>query len=198
MKVYPVDQSDVILISTIDPGTTCLGLSRFYFNYRTIKIEDIDSQTYTGIKLPDFSLENVDIHGALFARLIAYKKLLTNLFMEDRPSVVVSESPFFVRTQPGAYGPLSKMMYLIEESVYEYDPLVKFITIPPSNVKKAVNAGAHCGKDSMKNAVREIAAIQKVLRQDYESLDEHSIDSLAVGWAFFNEYLIKKQEVTKC
>jgi hypothetical protein len=55
-------------------------------------------------------------------------------------------------------------------------------------VKKAVGAAMSSNKGSVKDAVIANALLMSVLKTDIHSLDEHAIDSIAVGYAFLKNF----------
>ena len=66
---------------------------------------------------------------------------------------MASESPFYNRLRPGAFGPLNEILFSIRQAVAEYDSWLQLDLVPPSNVKQALGAKGNCGKPEMIEAL---------------------------------------------
>lgn len=177
-----------IKIVGIDPGTTSLGLTVISIDPYTYQINSINANTYLAKNLPTYNKYLSSVHGDLMARVSAYKEFLVDLFREIKPSLIGSESPFFYRTHPGAYGPLVETLAAIREAVWIYDNNLPLFTVPPSNVKQAIGAKGNAKKEDMIIALSNFKPFN--LDQSFiNQLDEHSIDSIAVCAAMFKEYI---------
>lgn len=190
MLEYPADQPTLVTICGIDPGTECLGLSSIEFDVATRSIVKISANTLVSSRSHHYSSRIEELHGAQFARMQAHYETLRLFFMRTEPIAVACESPFYFKLRPGAYGPLSETMQAIKRSLFDSQPNTPFFVYPPSTVKKAVSAGAHCGKDEMRVALLKHSLVVKYYDGDISLLDEHSLDAIAVAITFFNTQLI--------
>ena len=66
--------------------------------------------------------------------------------------------------------------------VNNYNPNIMFFTISPLEVKKSVRSKYK--KEEVRTAISQIPELTDILPTDYISYDEHSIDSIAVGYSF--------------
>lgn len=177
-----------IKIIGIDPGTTSLGICIVTINPYTYQVSNLDANTIFANKLPSYDKYLSSIHGDLMARIFAYRSYLEELFIMYKPTLIGSESPFFYRTHPGAYGPLVETLAAIREAVWRYDNTLPLITIPPSNVKKAIGAKGNANKDDVFKALLNYTPFN--LDPVFISqLDEHAIDAIAVTAGILNDYV---------
>lgn len=89
------------------------------------------------------------------------------------------------RLQPSAYGPLVAVMTLIQDALISYAPGVPFMVIQPQQGKKGVGVAGIKGKGVMREAVKGIPVLIEALKRGnclLDELDEHAIDSIAVGY----------------
>ena len=172
----------IFRICSIDPGVTCLGRTIIDYDCKLDKIISISPTTYKSDKMLPMIKELVESHSERIEKIYALKNQLLNDFMFYEPNSVCCESPFYNRLMPNAFGALVEIIFAIRTSAIEYSKHVPMVMYPPSIVKKAVLAGAVSDKDAVKKAVANCKEIQESLLVDFNTLDEHSIDSIAVGY----------------
>lgn len=185
--------NEPITLLAIDPGTDTLGVSVFSLDLLTFKLSLLHAETLQASKtvrryesLKD--LEN--IKGGRKARLDSHKERLTTILEDWQPSYVGCESPFMGR-RANAFEALVECVVAIKEAVEDYDKSLVVDMISPPSAKKSVGVKAKgSDKDSVRNAIIKIVESKdkdKVLNTTEETkeliytLDEHSIDSIAVG-----------------
>lgn len=179
-----------LLIIGIDPGTQHLGCAFLHLDSMSNEIVSLSAITYTAKQLAEYDKNIALVHSDTTARIFAYRQFLTNLFTEHKPTLIGSESPFFFRLHPGAYGPLVETLAAIREAVWNYDNTLSLTTIPPSNVKKAVHAKGNATKEDMTKALLaypDLPCDKEVLA----NYDEHSVDACAVALATYRIYVKK-------
>lgn len=169
-------------ILAIDPGTDTLGLACIQFDCRTGLIVGSEAQTYKGSRMAKHSWVG-DVHGDRFARINAHRINLARLLNTIQPAFLASESPFFSRAQPQAYGALTEVVYALRLTIFEYDPLMEVQLIDPPSVKNAVGAKGNADKESVRTYVLSLDDLKYKGRVPIDVLDEHSIDALAVAYA---------------
>lgn len=174
-------------VFSIDPGTYSLGLSVWTIDYLEARLVGIESSTIKPERL-DFSDGMPEPEVAMWRRLEIMRRIYTDYLERYQPVRVVYETPFFNRRTPGAYKPLLACTTMIERATMDYNPAIQLIGIPPLLVKQAVNATSAKGKNPMYNAVRDSQYIQSRLLTPWAWLDEHAIDSLAVGVSDVSQY----------
>jgi Holliday junction resolvasome RuvABC endonuclease subunit len=182
--MFPIDPKyHQCTLMAIDPGLNNLGIAIFTLNLTTTpKIAKIQTLTIQSEKLiDDCGLDDEDWlerHRKRHNIASALKKLLA----EHRPAAVVSESPFFNPTRPNSFAVLTEVMATILDTLIEHDPNVPFSTRSPQEVKKAVGVAGVKGKDVVKEAVRKLPVLTGVLVDDLDTLSDHAVDAIAVGY----------------
>jgi Holliday junction resolvasome RuvABC endonuclease subunit len=172
------EQDDTFTILSIDPGTSTLGFCVIKLQIETLKIMEGHSWTVDATRLAFYRDEIVETHGEKFARIIAHKRNLENVLRFYNPLVLVCETPFFNRLRPSAGGPLYELYTTIEQTVYEWDQYKPVYGVDPKTVKKNVKV-ADNSKPAMLAALKKIEELECF---NLDLLDEHAIDSTAVGY----------------
>lgn len=175
-----------VRILAIDPGSSTLGFTMLLVDPidGTITVDDCFTVTATKHIAKDSIW--FQMYGAKAARLAAIKKITKGILNNLRPDILIAESPFVGRFA-AAFEALVEVRDAIKEAVYDYDPTLEYQSIDPMTAKKAVGAVMPKGRKSdKKTPVRDaVLAIQDLEWSDHvdkEALDEHSIDSVAVGY----------------
>ena len=168
----------------IDPGLNHVGIAIFDIETATGYIRSIEAYTEHIDKLYDDTGLNVDILSNRTIKLYKLRGLIGRLLQRVGACVVACESPFYNPRMPMAFGALVEVMLTIHSAIIDYNQNIPFIKIPPLVVKSVVGAGATKGKLDVKACIKGIDEIVSVLRCDIEALDEHSIDSIGVGYSF--------------
>lgn len=166
-------------VFSIDPGTHALGLSIWEIEYATASVLSIETTTIKPERF-DFSEGLPEPESARMRRLEVMRRILADYIEQYRPIRVVYETPFFNRRTPGAYEPLLACTTMLQSLVMSYGD-IQLVGIPPLLVKQAVQATSSKGKNPMFQAVCGHDYIRTRLVTPWEWLDEHGIDSLAVG-----------------
>lgn len=178
-----------IKIIGIDPGTQHLGLAIGSVDSYSYQIRNIEVCTYKAVQLPTYDKHLSYVHGDLTARVKAYRDFLYHEFCRVQPTLIASESPFFYRTHPGAYGPLVETLAAIREAVWLYDNTLPLYTVPPSNVKQAIGAKGNAKKEDMIDALERFSLFG-MSKERISQLDEHGIDACAVMAALYKDRFI--------
>lgn len=175
-----------IRLLAIDPGTDTLGLSVLDIDpcHRTITL--LHAYTY---KASDHLHYRQD-HSCWrdedekYLRLHLHGSHLRGVLEYYQPTYVVHESAFMGRF-PKAYQGLTECLYQLRLTVHEYSPYLPFEGITPMEVKHAIKG---IKKDEVAEAVWKI---QDLINLDYfrHTLDEHAIDSIAIGYTKANQIL---------
>ena len=175
----------------IDPGLSNLGVAIFDIDYYTDRILRIEAFTLVNDKLPNHTGFDVDTVTERTVKLYKLRDSLQNLLCHYNPSHVVSEAPFYNRFMPMAFGALNEVVAIVHNAVLCWNPNVGFHTVPPLTVKKLVNTKAVKndtvkGKELVKLAISSIPEIMSVLVTPIDTLSEHAIDAVAVGYSMFS------------
>lgn len=188
MLIYPQSSnSEVGTIVGIDPGTNLLGFSILRFDLRNLEVISVEADTFKSERM----IEEDDLititHNERIAKLYAQKNNLLQLFNSVQPNWIACEHPFMNRFRPNAFGPLMECLFAIRTAAIEYSQIVKFFTYPPSIIKKAVGAGAHTGKDPVKEAVLANKELSPNEFTHLGHLDNNAIDAIAIAYTHLKE-----------
>lgn len=180
-------QGDNLRIMSIDPGAANMGVSIMDYNpYRnhftsrlvhTINFEAVAVMLYGHYRAfqPDRQLRMMSIQHAIGRYLSAWT-----------PDVIVSEAPF-MRDKVQAFASLTECIAHIKTAAFNYSPLLEVVTIDPPTVKRSVGVPGNSGdKTLMHSAVLKLPNLTNSTGMDFQLLDEHSVDSIAVGYAYAN------------
>jgi Holliday junction resolvasome RuvABC endonuclease subunit len=187
MLTMPRGSSQVVSIMGLDPGTETLGVGILVVDLETWQIVSSNAQTFKGTKLVGKVDWISELHGDRMGRINAHQDNLVALMRHYAPFAIASESPFFNRLHPQAYGALMEVIAAIRHAVMLYDMWKPLHLVDPPTVKNAVgvkgNKGGPEGKVLMREAVLKLAPVLKYSGlQPLDQLDEHSIDALAVAY----------------
>lgn len=164
----------------VDPGTTTMGVSFLTWDMVSRYFIVEDAFTITA-KPNDPHYESIsEIHGNRMARIKAHEETILRLLTDNRPAAVISESPFMGRF-PQSYMALVECVLCIRNGVLAYDRHMPLYSVDPTTAKQS--AGMKVTRKSDKEDVRIALRSRTDLRWgvDLESLDEHSVDAVAVG-----------------
>lgn len=171
---------------SIDPGLNNCGVCIYDIEYKTNRVISIYAFTLVIEKVKDLSGLDIESFSERVVKLYKLKEILKSVLLTYSPSFVVCESPFFNRFRPTAYSALVEVLSVIRSSVIEYNSNISFNTLEPLLIKKIVGAGMMKGKLDVKQAVSQNKFIMERLIVDLNTLDEHAIDAIAIGFSFLN------------
>lgn len=175
-------------IMGIDPGSRCFGISILDYDLETGILTLSHAETFYAERfLNEHSQEN--ILGNRGARHEKCKQFLIERLHYFQPELVSCESAFMKLKFVSAFQSLVEGIVMARQAVWEYNTTLPLFLVDPPTAKKAVGAP---GKGGDKEAVRK--AINKLIKEkrikttvSIAALDEHSIDSIAMGyWLFLN------------
>lgn len=179
MLYHPHPQLTTATLVGIDPGSESLGCAVLTFDVRTLALTSIVAQTFKGSHLPR-SLWIADHYGDRISRIRAHYDQLRLIYQMNSPVLVACESPFMNLRRPQAYGALTEVVSMIRSTVIDHDWFIPFSLIDPPTVKMAVGAKGNADKEAVLAAMKTIQEITSCI--DCSTLDEHSIDAIAVGY----------------
>lgn len=182
-KVVRASVGEVLRIVAIDPGSHCCGISILELNLSTGDIFVTRSDTTFAKDILGKYKDLTEEHGERLMRNLAYRDHLYKLLGKWSIDAVVCESAFARRVQ--VYQALIEHTTLLKTAVFNHNKKLPFLMVEPSVVKKNIGVKGNSGDKSL---------ITKGLRQriadgtldhcdtiDFDELDEHSIDSIAIG-----------------
>lgn len=186
---YP--NEDCIRVLSIDPGSNMCGFSIMDWNVgqKTGTIQyahTVDSKEALSA-LGDALNIMRHTHDDKALRLYGYAKVLSRLMDEYMPTIIGSESPYMGKF-PQAFRTLAELTFLFRLTVSSKDSLANFVFVDPSGLKKFMKVPGNNGdKELMKKALISREDLFYANGIDPHSLDEHSIDSICVGYWLANE-----------
>lgn len=171
-----------LIYLTIDPGTNMLGTT---VNAITHDNQWVPLHTYTtnikSLLQHKYPANLIELHGERFFKALLCGEVIFNIAKAWDVSQIVSESPYMGKF-PQAFGALTECLFAMRCCGYDYDHFISFDTIDPATIKNHVGVKGNSGdKNMMKVAVQQLVGNAIDLRY----ADEHSIDSLAVGYAWY-------------
>ncbi len=191
MNINFYDSDNYFRLIGIDPGTTHLGVSVYTIEIDTLNILNSFAFTIDASRV-DCDTWSGSLHGERFYRIGYICQKLCEVFLMYKPLVICAESPFFGMRHPGAYQALTELLTRIRLAVFEYDNWRELKLVPPSIVKQAVGVKGNADKLAMKEALNNlINTINYNSDIPFSSLDEHSIDALAVGYYAYKQLFNK-------
>ncbi len=187
MLILPDNNTNTINIIGIDPGTTFLGFSVLTVELTTFDIVKSVAYTINGSKLSNPLSWNALNYGDRFNRILSLENSLLNVFRSYAPKIICAEAPFFGIRHPNAFQALTEVICAIRNAVFKYDIWMSLKLVPPSNVKQAIYAKGNATKINMKDKLMELKELNYSGDIPFEHLDEHSVDSLAVGFYAYTQ-----------
>lgn len=180
---------ELVRIMSFDPGTETLGMAISDVNLSSGVSTVVHAETFKASKYVsnrDGYLLTQEMHGDRQARLQSHSNNVFRHLYGWRPHLVISESPFMgMRAQ--AFEALVECVGMLRWTVQHYDPTLYFDVVSPMSAKKAVGAsGRGMDKHDVKRRLIELCEegqLAYIGTPPLVSLDEHSIDAIAVGRA---------------
>lgn len=181
MLVIPEHYKTYRLIA-IDPGLTSTGVAIYTICLdKIIAIEAFTLHPSSNIKNVAWDEESI---GDREMRLFSLRHQIASVVSNIQPSAIVCEGPFYSSFRPRAYGSLVETLAYIKLGVYDINPFTPIDILQPLLIKKIIGAGMTKGKLDVTKAVSNHPEIMSVLINDISTLDEHSIDAIAIGYSF--------------
>lgn len=204
MLVLP-DSDEPLRIVSIDPGSSTMGISLLEVRFDgsnkvvvresyTIHLRDTHP-TYAAMR---------DLHGSRVARLLQVGDTLADLFRQYRPHVVIAEDNYMGRFA-AAFEALVECVMVIRNTLYQYDRFIPLYMVEPSAAKRVAGVEKQGGGKGKKrkrkydktNQAEKKELVREALRKrtdiewhvELDTLDEHSVDSVAIGYYYVKELL---------
>ena len=168
----------------VDPGLNNIGLAIYTLSLHPFRIVSIHSFTLKAERVIDTSGLRDDIHTDRLRKRHAMINAFSRVLASVNPSIVACESPFFDRRKPSSFQVLAEILVSLTDAVAKHNPNTLFTTVEPLTVKKILGVAGKKGKEVVKEGMVKIPEIMSVLKTPIEQMDEHAIDSTAVGYTF--------------
>lgn len=182
----------------IDPGSSSLGLAILELDSTTFSIVATTAYTIEATKLELFNTLDLRLPERE-RRLRAISKAVGLCLEAYRPLTLAIESPFFNSRKPSAYAVLIETMYVLKQTARAYDLNLPIIEVDPPTAKKAIGVRRLKAKErrrlklTTKDLVREALLPLTALKltESIDSLDEHSLDAIAVVYSSYKQILAR-------
>ena len=168
---------------SIDPGLTTCGFSIFTVVNRSI--ESIEAFTITNNKINLISDYQDQYHSDRQIRMHRLCLVWNEILYRVNPIAVICESPFYNPRMPGAFGSLTETVAALRITLNNFSTITPFISYSPQEVKQSFKRSGQVGKLVMREALLEVPELLSKLHTSIENLDEHAIDSIAVGYTWW-------------
>lgn len=174
------------MIISIDPGVTHCGVSVIH-ERGPGKVECIATANVVGgRKLGSHLKDIVDLHGERQGKLFRICEQITKYMDDYNIKAIVIEAPFFSSRSPRAFEALLDVVHAVKYIV-AIPKEMKLITLEPTLVKKVFTGKGNANKDVMEEFFDNLVDSKHiVIPPDTDGLTEHQIDSIAVGYSYFN------------
>lgn len=166
-----------------DPGLNTTGVSVFDIDSRTMQVSGISAYTIYNDKLGDATGLDPDLLTERTFKLYKLCLGIQNAINYYQPNLVGCEAPFYNRLMPMAFVSLSEVVSMIRHTVLQYNYNIPFYLVEPQKVKQGIGVAGKKGKQVVMEAISRVPEIMSVLNVPLESLDEHAVDAIAVGWS---------------
>lgn len=175
---------DTIRMLSIDPGSQNFGITVSELLAGTMSV--IYSTTLNIDKLCTMNRYHdiLNNHGVRAAKMACIEYSVSKLIYSWDVQFVVSESPYmgkFVQTLIV----LIETIASIRRGILAIDATIPFMTVDPATVKRNVGVSGKSGDKTL--ILPALAKLDRLCLDniDVNNLDEHSIDSIAVGYSAF-------------
>ncbi len=177
-------------VMAIDPGVNHLGLSVSLIDYATKTIINTYSNTIH-VKEKNLNKDCISLFGLRQVKIDYLNDIITNYLDHYKPVSLILESPFYNVFRPAAFLPLIELLYQIRLTLRSILPSSNFVKYEPSVIKKTIGASAICKKEEVKKYITILKDFFKLIDVDFDTLDEHAIDSLAILYTHYTLVISK-------
>lgn len=197
MLTFPATADHVVRVVSIDPGGDTLGMAAQHLDvvaHTDTVVDAITLKAARAIKRTTRFDHWVSRFGDRHARRAWQAEQLYSFLEYHDPHAVVAESPFMF-AQPQAFQSLTETLTMVRDVAMSRNPEVHFDTVAPTAAKKIWDVA---WKGAKKEDVRAAFLTRLTDPDQYrlyyeaqrhpETLDEHSVDAILVGYHFFKQW----------
>lgn len=178
----------MVRISCVDPGTSHLGLAVLDWEYGTDQAEVVWADTVHATN-PTHDSSFAETVGRRDARLVYLESKWEEFLRISCPTFTCTETPFMQRKTLSAYESGVELQLMLRRALWRVYPEKVLHGFNPIIVKSFVGVEAKgTDKTHMRAAVMKLYADHTLI--DLSTLDEHSIDGVAVGNIFIRTSLL--------
>lgn len=178
----------MVRIACVDPGTSHLGMAVLDWEYGADIAEVVWADTAHVTNSAHYS-SFAETVGNRDERLVALEGKFREFLRISRPTFVTTETPFMQRKTLSAYESGVELQLMLRRTLWEVYPEKILHGFNPIIVKSFVGVESKgTDKSHMFAAVCKLYAEHTLI--DLSTLDEHSIDAVAVGNIFVRVNLL--------
>lgn len=178
----------MVRIAAVDPGTSHLGMAVLDWEYGQPQAEVVWAGT-AHVADPTHNNAFGECVGKRDARLVQLEEQFREFLQLSCPTFIATETPFMRRAKLSAYESGVELQLMLRRTLWDVYPEKSLHGFNPIIVKSYVGVEAKgTDKTHMQRAVMQLYANHT--RCDLSTLDEHSIDAVAVGNIFVRVNLL--------
>lgn len=179
-----MSEPTILRVLSCDPGTNSLGLSVHELNVTDGTMIVLDAYTVNVARVMNlYCSDSLHYHGEKVAKLKAVEYAVANYARTWEVERAVSEAPYMGKF-PAAYAALVSCINAIRSGCSFYNSTLYLEIIDPATVKKMLGVPGNSGDKALIAKAIEKSQTIDTSAVDLSSLDEHSLDSIAVGHAY--------------
>lgn len=173
-----------MVLLSIDPGINFCGLSVSVFDE---KYKVLNSSLVKNIrKLTEEEKLLEKKRGIRVVKIKAILDKIYELINQYKVTSIVMEAPFYNSLTPMAYGSILEVIFSIKYTVV-MELGIDFEVIEPLLIKKLFTDKSLASKDIMKSFLIDRVNKGEIdLQTPIDTLSEHEIDAIAIGFVYFN------------
>lgn len=165
----------------LDPGSDTCGMAVAELDFVTNTIHFVFVTTVECSKLARHAKHITEIHGDKVGRLWALQEEVYSMLVGWEIDGVASEAPFSGRFAT-AYAALVECIKVIRTAIAKYDWNMPLNLYDPPSVKVSVGApGKSKDKTLVSKGIKTLPFVKWSSNIDFDALDEHSTDAMAVA-----------------
>lgn len=171
-------------VVSIDPGAN-LGITVSEGDMGMTKLKPLHTETVDLNKWATrYCPELVSTYGARFARIYALRQVLSNVLRKWQPDFIAHENAFMMIRRVTAGIILAEYVLVMRMVAYEYDPAMPIYGFAPFEIKAAVKTTKLSGNKALITEALPLLEDLDLTNVTVKDLDEHSNDSIAIGYCF--------------
>lgn len=171
---------------SIDPGINSCGFA--VVKAKGNKLVVLETHLVKNArKFTDEEKELEVLHGTRYVKVMAIINKLTELLDKHKTKLLVIEAPFYSALTPVAFGSLLEVILAIKYTT-AIERKLELSMVEPTLVKKIFTGNGRAKKEMMREYAINLKANGVLITKiDIDSISEHEIDALAVGYTYINK-----------
>ncbi len=174
-------------VLSFDPGAN-LGVTISEGDMGLTYLKPIHSETIDLNKwMKILHSEIEETYGARFARIYTLRFMVTNILHRWQPDFMAHENAFMMMRRVTAGITLAEYVLIMRMCAYDYDIAMPIFGFAPFEIKSSVKLkGKLSGNKALVSKALPKLPDLDLSNVNIDELDEHSIDSIAIGYCFMD------------